>query len=231
MGLLDVIKLDANSFIFPQFWIWKPFIPCSDGMELGLMNQDLAIPFSLSGEKMSKIFRKWIKSLSVLWKNLSKYPIKKQLEKNIQFSFNSFKTCLWIIDIKEILFEWPQNQLARAQMYSNFKYHNIVKCLTEIMQAVAVSFFVLWVGWTDDDYQNEWCDSRHTQYLSFLFLTHKAVSLYFIYFYFEGWISFFVYLARNILSMLILTYPSILAVNIEGTFGWGKWHCLPQAKQ
>lgn len=30
MGLLDVIKLDANSFIFPQFWIWKPFIPCSD---------------------------------------------------------------------------------------------------------------------------------------------------------------------------------------------------------
>ena len=50
-----------------------------------------------------------------------------------------------MIDCTEIFIERLQNQLARAQVYSNYKSHNTVKYLIRITPAGAVSF--LFYGW------------------------------------------------------------------------------------
>ena len=56
-----------------------------------------------------------------------------------------------MIDCTEIFIERPQNQLARAQVYSNYKSHNTVKYLIRITPVGAVSFlFYVWGGRVSD---------------------------------------------------------------------------------
>ena len=50
-------------------------------LKLGLMNRDLAIRFNLNEAKASKIFRKWIKPLSVLLKNLIMWSDREAVKK------------------------------------------------------------------------------------------------------------------------------------------------------
>ena len=80
-------------------------------LKLGLMNRDLAIRFNLNEAKVSKIFRKWIKPLSALLKNLIVWHDREAFRKNLPSSFNSFKNCVCITDCTEIFIERPQNQL------------------------------------------------------------------------------------------------------------------------
>ena len=67
-------------------------------------------------------------------KESDRVPEREAVRENLPFSFSSFKNCIDIIDCTEIFIEQPQNQLARAQVYSNYKSHNTVKYL------IAVSF-------------------------------------------------------------------------------------------
>ena len=96
-------------------------------------------------QKSQKSFEKWIKPLSVLLKSLIVWPDREAVRKKLSSSFSSFKNFLCTIDCTEIFTERPQNQLARAQVYSNYKSHNIVKYLIGIIPAGAVSF--LSYGW------------------------------------------------------------------------------------
>ena len=73
------------------------------------------------------------------------WPDREEVRKKLPFSFSSFKNCVCIINCTEIFIERPQSQLARAQVYSNYKIHNTVKYLTGIIPAGAVSF--LPYGW------------------------------------------------------------------------------------
>ena len=67
-------------------------------------------------------------------KESDRVPKREAVRENLPFSFSSFKNCIDTIDCTEIFIEQPQNQLARAQVYSNYKSHNTVKYL------IAVSF-------------------------------------------------------------------------------------------
>ena len=59
--------------------------------------------------------------------------------KNLPPSFSGFKNCVYIIDCTEIFIERSQNQLAQAQVYSNYKSYNTVKYLIGITPVGAVS--------------------------------------------------------------------------------------------
>ena len=83
--------------------------------------------------------------MTVLLKNLIVCLDREAGRKKLPSSFSSFKNCVCIIDCIEIFIEEPQNQLARAQVYSNYKSHNKVKYLIGITPAGAVSF--LSYGW------------------------------------------------------------------------------------
>ena len=73
-------------------------------------------------------------------KESDRVPEREAVRENLPFSFSSFKNGIGIIDCTEIFIEQPQNQLARAQVYSNYKSYNTVKYLIGITPAFAVSF-------------------------------------------------------------------------------------------
>ena len=139
MWLLDVI-IPNISLIVQHFGYENHLFLVLMKLKLGLTNRDLAIRFNLDEAKVSKIFREWIKPLSVLLTNRIVWPDRETVWKNLPFSFSSFKNCVCIIDCTTIFIERPQNQLARAQMYSNYKSRNTVKYLIGITPASTVSF-------------------------------------------------------------------------------------------
>ena len=102
----------------------------------GLMNGDLAIRFNLMRQKYKKYFENG--------QNLIVGPDWEAVRKNLPSSFSSFKNCVCIIDCTEIFIEKPQNQLAQAQVFSNYKSHNAVKYLIGITTAGAVTCGVGW---------------------------------------------------------------------------------------
>ena len=104
-------------------------------LKLGLMNRDLAIRFNLNEAKVSKVFRKWIKPLPVLLKNLIVWADREAFGKYLPSSFSSFKNCVCIIDCTEIFIE-------QQQVYSNYKSHNTVKYLIGITSAGAALCFM-----------------------------------------------------------------------------------------
>ena len=148
MWLRDLIR--PNISLIVQYFGYKNhlFLVLTQ-LKLGLMNWDLAIRFNINEAKVSKIFRKWIKALSVLLKNLIVWPETEAVRKNLPSSFSSFKNCVCIIDCTKIFIEQPQHQLARAQVHSNYKCHNTVKYLIGVTPAGGISF--LSYGWGGHD--------------------------------------------------------------------------------
>ena len=142
MWFLDVIKPNI-SLIVQHFRFENHLLLVLMKLKLDSMNRDLGIQFNLSQAKVSKIFWKWIKPLSVLLKNLIVWPNREAVRKNLPSSFSSFKNCVCIIDCTEIFIEQPQNQLAQPKVYSNYKSDNTVKDLIGITPAVAVSFCLM----------------------------------------------------------------------------------------
>ena len=69
MWLLDVIKPNI-SLIVQHFGYENHLFIVLMKLKLGLMNRDLVIRFNLNETKVSKVFQKWIRLLSVLLKNL-----------------------------------------------------------------------------------------------------------------------------------------------------------------
>ena len=144
MWLRDLIR--PNISLIVQYFGYKNhlFLVLTQ-LKLGLMNWDLAIRFNINEAKVSKIFRKRIKALSVLLKNLIVWPDREAVRKNLPSSSSSFKNCVCIIDCTKIFIEQPQHQLARAQVHSNYKSHNTVKYLIGVTPAGGISF--LSYGW------------------------------------------------------------------------------------
>ena len=68
-----------------------------------------------------------------------------------------YKTTV-IIDCFEIFINRPTNLMARAQTFSNYKYHNSVKVLIGILPQGTISFLSeAWGGRTSDKFLTENC--------------------------------------------------------------------------
>ena len=76
------------------------------------------------------------------------WPDRETVRKNLSSSFGCFKNCVCIIDCTKMFIEWPQSQLAQAEVYSNYQSRNTVKCLIGITPAGAVKAFCL-IGGVD----------------------------------------------------------------------------------
>ena len=90
---------------------------------------------------MLRYFYKW---LDVLYNKLSvfvSWPEREQLLKTMPLEFRrNFRKCAIIIDCFEVFIERPASLTARAQTWSNYKKHNIVKFLIGITPQGSVSF-------------------------------------------------------------------------------------------
>ena len=128
-------------------------------LRLNLFDQDLAYRFGVSQSTVSRNFRKWVDVCYVRLKPLIKWPEKKELMETLPQDFKQdFPKCVCIIDAFEVFCERPQDLMARAQTYSNYKHHNTVKFLISITPQGVVSFVSRgWGGRVSDKHLTENC--------------------------------------------------------------------------
>ena len=70
----------------------------------------------------------------------------------------NFPKCVCVIDCFEVFCERPQDFMARAQTYSNYKHHNTVKCLIGITPKGVISYILKgWRGRVSDKHLTENC--------------------------------------------------------------------------
>ena len=115
-------------------------------LKLGANNRDLSLRFKIKEEYVSKIIRNWLPKLANVFANLIVWPEREALRENLPACFNPFKNCVYIIDCTEIYIKRPLNLNARAQTFSNYKFHSTIKYLIGITPAGTVSFLSTGLG-------------------------------------------------------------------------------------
>ena len=111
-------------------------------LRLNLGIQDLGYRFKVSPSCVSKIFLDMIHIMYVRMKCLILWPDREELQMSMPMEFRKYfgvKVSI-IIDCFEIFIDRPSNLLARAETWSNYKHHNIVKYLIGITPQGAISF-------------------------------------------------------------------------------------------
>ena len=123
-------------------------------LRLNLGDQDLGYRFGVNQSTISWYFKKWIDVMHVRLSPLVKWPSREELIKTMPMEFRkNFKQCVVIIDCFEIFIERPINLKARAQTWSNYKHHNIVKFLIGTMYFTSRSHLIhiQRMGWKVSD--------------------------------------------------------------------------------
>ena len=103
-------------------------------LRLGLLNEDLADRFGISGATCSRILTTTLKFLASQLKCLIFNPSKEVQKANLprRFKSHSYRNVRHIIDCTEVFIETPKNLEVKAQTWSNYKHHQTVKCLVSI---------------------------------------------------------------------------------------------------
>ncbi|XP_047124366.1 uncharacterized protein LOC100201601 isoform X4 [Hydra vulgaris] len=129
-------------------------------LRLGTPIQDLAFRFDISYSVASKTFKNILHILYVRMKPLIYWPERKELQQSMPLSYRQhfgLKIAV-IIDCFEIFIERPSNLMARVQTWSNYKSHNTVKYLINIVPQGVISFISQgWGGRTSDKLITEQC--------------------------------------------------------------------------
>ena len=102
-------------------------------LRLNVFDEDLAFRFGVHRTIVSRNFHYVLNVMYVKTNHLIKWPDRDALRSTMPTSFRKFfKSCAVIIDCSEVFVERPLNLLARAQMWSNYKHHSMVKFLIGI---------------------------------------------------------------------------------------------------
>ncbi len=110
-------------------------------LRLNLSEQYLAYRFDIHQSSVCRIFYKWIIVLSKRLSALIFWPEREVLRKTMPTAFREhFPKCAVIIDCFEVYTERPQDLLARAQTWSQYKHHNTVKFLIGIFSQGSIIF-------------------------------------------------------------------------------------------
>ena len=123
------------------------------------LDQDLAYRFNISQPTVSRYFARWLDLLYTKLSCLIFWPDRDTLLKTTPIEFQKhFKKCAIIIDCFELFIQWPTSLPARAQTWSNYKHHSIVKHLIGITPQGIIAFISKgWGGRASDVYITEHC--------------------------------------------------------------------------
>ena len=157
--VFDIVKSYVTHGSMSKLEQFNEFVITLAKLRLNLLEKDLAYRFNVSQPTISNIFHKWLKALSIRLKFLITWPEREQLRKTMPACFKKhFSKCVVIIDCFEIFIEKPNDLLARAQTFSNYKHHNTVKVLVGITPQGTISFISeAWGGRTSDVFLTENC--------------------------------------------------------------------------
>ena len=128
-------------------------------LRLNTGDVDLAFRFGISQTTVSRYIHKWVDILYNRLQFLIHWPERPDLMKTMPSDFRKhFKKCVLIIDCFEVFIERPASLLARAQTYSNYKKHNIIKFLIGITPQGSVAYISKgWGGRVSDVHLTENC--------------------------------------------------------------------------
>ena len=104
-------------------------------LKLGLTNDDLAFRFGISSSSVSRILTTWIKFLSTALSSLIYLPEKDAISSLMPLSFkrSGLGNVHHIIDCTEVFIEKPKDPKAACQTWSDYKHHNTLKFLVDIL--------------------------------------------------------------------------------------------------
>jgi len=106
-------------------------------LRLNIGDQDLAYRFGIHQSTISRYFNKW---LDILY-HISELAKREELLRIMPVDFRTdFGKYVIIMDCFVIFIERPTSLMARAQTWSNYKKHNIVKFLIGITPQGTVGF-------------------------------------------------------------------------------------------
>ena len=129
-AVFSFVSADLKEHCNANLTLFRQFLMTIIKLRLNLCDQDLAYRFGVSQSTISKTFRKWIGVMYVRLKPTIKWPSHEEVYKTMPGVFKQgFKRCICIIDCFEVYCERPSDLMARAQTYSQYKYHNTVKFL------------------------------------------------------------------------------------------------------
>ncbi|XP_046860953.1 uncharacterized protein LOC124454191 [Xenia sp. Carnegie-2017] len=111
-------------------------------LRLNLTGEDLAYRFGNINK--GTVLRIFLQVIDVLYNHLSPlilWPDREALRKTLPVDFRKHcPKCVAIIDFFEIFLDRALNLLARAQTYSSYKHHNMIKYLIAISPQGTISF-------------------------------------------------------------------------------------------
>ena len=143
------ISTTANS-ILDKF---QQFIMVLMRLRLDLPLKDLGYRFNVSKPTVSRIWHKVIVIMHQRLNFLVQWPEREMLQATMPIDFRQAFGCkiAVIVDCFEVFIERPSTLLARAQTWSNYKYHNTVKFLIGISPQGIVSYIsTAWGGRASD---------------------------------------------------------------------------------
>ena len=102
------------------------------GLQLGLLNEDVADSFGISPTLSSRILTTWIRILSkLLGHALITWLPEEAVRHNLPgVSIKAgYKKCRVILDCAEVFIERPKSLINQACTWSEYKHHNTIKFL------------------------------------------------------------------------------------------------------
>ena len=111
-------------------------------LRLGLTNGDIDDRFGISPSTVSRIWTTWVKFLSTKLSSLIYLPEKDDISAMMPTSFKraGLNRVHHIIDCTEVFIETPKNPKAAAQTWSDYKHHNTLKFLVDILPSGLFTF-------------------------------------------------------------------------------------------
>lgn len=134
-------------------------------LRLNLRMEDIAYCFDIGLSTASEIFSQYIDLMFLHLRFIIKWPSREVCHANMPQVFKDlYPHTRCIIDCSEIFIERPYSYHARAQTYSNYKKHNMVKFLIGITPCGAISFLSkCWGGRATDK-----CITTNSDFLQLL---------------------------------------------------------------
>ena len=156
LGLVEQFITDHHNRKLSNF---QEFLLVLMRLRLNLCEQYLAYRFQVNQSTVCRIFYKCILVLSKRLSALIFWPDRAVLRKTMPTAFREhFAKCAVIIDCFEVFTERPQDLLARAQTWSQYKHHNTAKFLVGISpQGTIIFISKAYGGRSSDVYITEDC--------------------------------------------------------------------------